>query len=389
MIRSLTPAYRGALFYTAFWGIMGVFEPFVNVYFSRLGLNGREIGLLSAIFPLMVMVFAPAFSALGDRNAWRVRLLSLALLGTAGVLMFMNIPTKFKALLLLVALYGFFRSPILPIADSLVVRMCLRYNLDYGRLRQWGSFSFSVVAVACGALWDQVGLAAMFPLAGILLIPVIFAARGLEEGPKKEKQHQRPIRQIWRDSGLIVILLATFLVEAALFVTGVFGGVYMDSLGGGLWMVGLFYGLSALAEMPGMYYNSALRSRFGGPGALLFAYFLTAVGVVGQALAASPWVLLASTTLRGAGFGLFFSVTVRLIDERVPEEWSSTTQAILQAGAWGLIPLIAAPLSGLVYDLAGGPALFWSGAVLVGLAILVILLASARGLFSISPKIPE
>jgi MFS family permease len=163
----------------------------------------------------------------------------------------------------------------------------------------------------------------------------------------------------------------------------------MDSLGGGLWMVGLFYGLSALAEMPGMYYNAALRSRFGGPGALLFAYFLTAAGVVGQALAASPWVLLASTSLRGAGFGLFFAVTVRLIDERVPEEWSSTTQAIMQAGAWGLIPLIAAPLSGLVYDLAGGPALFWSGAVLVGLAILVILLASARGLFSSSPKISQ
>ncbi len=154
-------------------------------------------------------------------------------------------------------------------------------------------------------------------------------------------------------------------------------------------MVGLFYGLSALAEMPGMYFNSALRLRFGGPGALLFAYFLTATGVIGQALAATPWALLASTSLRGAGFGLFFSVTVRLIDERVPEEWSSTTQAIMQAGAWGLIPLIAAPLSGLVYDLAGGPALFWSGAVLVGLAVLVILLASAWGLFSVSPKIPE
>lgn len=96
MIRSLTPAYRGALFYTAFWGIMGVFEPFVNVYFSRLGLNGREIGLLSAFFPLMVMVFAPTFSALGDRNAWRVRLLGLALLGTAGVLMFMKLPNGLK-----------------------------------------------------------------------------------------------------------------------------------------------------------------------------------------------------------------------------------------------------------------------------------------------------
>ena len=150
-------------------------------------------------------------------------------------------------------------------------------------------------------------------------------------------------------------------------------------------MVGLFYGLSALAEMPGMHFSSTLRSRLGGTGALFCAYLLTAAGVVGQAMSASPWELLASTALRGAGFGLFFSVTVRLIDERVPEEWSSTTQAIMQAGAWGLIPLIAAPLSGLVYDLAGGPALFWSGAVLVVLAILVILLASAKGYFRARP----
>ena len=375
------PAYRGAIFYTAFWGIMGIFEPFLNVYFSRLGFSGREIGLISAFFPLMVMIFAPTFSTLGDRNAWRVRILKFALVGVAVVLFFMNIPKTFRALLPLVALYGFFRSPIISIADSVVVRMCLRYDLNYGRLRQWGSLSFSVVAVACGALWDRVGMTAMFPIAGIVLVPGILAARGLEEGPKKEKQSQRPIREIWQDNGLIAILAATFLVEAAMFVTGVFGGVYMDSLGGGLWMVGLFFGLSALAEMPGMRYSEALRFRLGGPGALLFAYLLTAGGVVGQALAASPWILLASTVLRGAGFGLFFSATVCLIDERVPEEWSSTTQAIMQAGAWGLIPLIAAPLAGVVYDLAGGQALFWSGSLLVGLAILVIIFASARGYF--------
>jgi len=46
-----------------------------------------------------------------------------------------------------------------------------------------------------------------------------------------------------------------------------------------------------------------------------------------------------------------------------------------------LIPLIAAPLAGVVYDLAGGQALFWSGSLLVGLAILVIIFASARGYF--------
>ena len=60
----------------------------------------------------------------------------------------------------------------------------------------------------------------------------------------------------------------------------------------------------------------------------------------------------------GLGFGLFFICTVQAIDERVPEEWSASAQAVMNAAAWGLAPLLAGPLSGVLFDTYGIRAIY-------------------------------
>jgi hypothetical protein len=47
--------------------------PFINIRFARLGLSGGQIGLLSALLPLMTLSAAPALAALADRRGWRWR----------------------------------------------------------------------------------------------------------------------------------------------------------------------------------------------------------------------------------------------------------------------------------------------------------------------------
>ena len=123
-------------------------------------------------------------------------------------------------------------------------------------------------------------------------------------------------------------------------------------------MVGVLMAIGAFSELPAMLYGAALARRWGGRRALLLAYATLGLSFVGFALAWTPLLLLFTGALRGLGFGLFFICTVQAIDERVPEEWSASAQAVMNAAAWGLAPLLAGPLSGVLFDTYGIRAIY-------------------------------
>jgi MFS transporter, PPP family, 3-phenylpropionic acid transporter len=379
--RRLPPAVRGALYYLGYWGVVGAYIPFLYVHFARLGLSGAEIGALAAIFPLMTLTVGPPVAALADRRGWRVRIIAVAIVGLAAALALLALPRSFAPLVPLMVLMSLFRCPIAPIGDSLVVRMAARHRLDYGRMRLWGSLGFALVAVVCGAVWQRVGFTPMFFVAGALFLPVALFALLLEEGPVVERTGRRSLGVLARDPALVALLGATILAGASLGVSGTFEGILMDALGGGEFLIGLLLGVTAFSELPAMRYGGAIARRLRGAPAILIGYGLILAAHLGYALADSPGLLLALATLKGCGFGLFFVLTIRLVDERAPDEWSATAQAIMVAGAWGLAPLIAGPLAGLVYDAYGVQAVFAACAAAVVLAALVLAGATLAGVF--------
>jgi MFS family permease len=221
----------------------------------------------------------------------------------------------------------------------------------------------------------------MFVLAGLVFLPVALCALLLEEGPVIERAARRPLREVGRDRGLIVLMAAACVVGAALGMDGAFQGVYVGHLGGGGLIVGLLFGVSAFSEFPSMRYAGAIARRRGGPGALLLSYALLGLAYAGFALARDPLVLVPLAMVKGFGFGLYFVSTVRLVDERTPPEWASTIQAALNAGAGGLAPLIASLLGGAIYDALGPAAVFVACAGALVLATLVLVAAVLRGVF--------
>jgi MFS family permease len=70
---------------------------------------------------------------------------------------------------------------------------------------------------------------------------------------------------------------------------------------------------------------------------------------------------------------------VHILTERTPDEWASTAQSFLAIGGMGLAPLVASPLGGLIYDAISPSAVFGLGLVTVGIAALVLRLATFWG----------
>lgn len=387
--RTPSVAARGALFYLAYWGGVGVYIPFINVQFARLGLSGSQIGLLSALLPLMTLLVGPALAALGDRHGIRVRILTFGLAGLALALLLLTFPKHFLTLAPIMLLLALARCSVSPIGDSLIARMAVRHRLDFGAMRLWGSLGFAVIAMLFGAIWQRIGYAWMFPAAAVLLVPAVFAAMRLEEGPVIARGARRPLRDVAHDRGLVVILAATIMVGGALGMDGSFQGIYVEYLGGGGFLVGALFGISAFSELPAMRFASALARRLGPAATLLLAYGMLELNYIGFALTRTPLLLIPLTIVKGVGFGLYFVNTVRLVDERTPPEWASTIQALMNAGAGGLAPLAATLLGGLLIDLFGPPAIFVACSISVGLAMLLLGGAAASGVFRATPGLPK
>ncbi len=372
------PFLRGSLFYLTFFISSGAFIPFLNVYFLQLGLTGSQVGILAAIFPLGILALATPISALADRRRRRVRILQGALAGVAVFLFALGYARSFIGLLGVMVLIAIFFSPVLSIADSVISRMAERRGLNFGSMRLFGSIGFSTSAAVSGFLWLRFGYQPMFLVGALAFIPVILISGAQEEGPLTSEQERQPVSEIARDRGLMGLLLATFLVGIALSLGLAFEGILMDSLGGSQALIGLLGASQAIMELPTMRYGTALARRLNGPKTLLIGYAFIGGAFLSYALAQNPIMLLLVSTLKGAGFGLLYTVTIRTINLRAPAEWSATAISLMTVGIFGLAPIIASPLGGLVLDAFGARAIFIGATLAAGLGAVVLSLSAAR-----------
>jgi PPP family 3-phenylpropionic acid transporter len=385
----LGPTTRGSLFYFGFLGAMGMFLPFLNVYFRQdLGFSGRQIGVLALIQPFMMMLVAIPVASLADQRRWRIPLLRASIIGLSVMFLLAMFPHAFVFWVIFRAIMALVGSPAMPLADSIIARMSLTHKLNYGSMRLWGSISFAVMASSCGMIWERLGLSLMLPTTGLVFLLVIGTASMLEEGPPRDTEASKV--GMWRilrqDMGLAVLALISFLIGAAVYMSIVFDGIYMHHLGGTQGMVGFMFGLTAFSELPTLQYSHTLMRRLGGPRTLLLADGLLIVAFIGYSAAWQPWMLLVTAAIKGLGFGLFWASNVRLISERAPEHLASTVQTIVTTCTFGLAPVTMSVISGEMLDAFGPRSIFIVATCSVVGTAIVLLLALARGIFDVEPS---
>ena len=379
-----SPLKRGAVFYFSYLGVMGMFIPFLNVYFQQeLGFNGRQIGLMAMIAPLMVLTVVIPLSSLADRRRWRIPILMTALTGFGGMMFVLRLPQTLVFVLPTWLFTAMFMTPNMTLADSLIARMALRHGLNYGSMRLWGSIGFSFSSAAGGVLWERFGFGSMFLVVGSAVFFVVILASRLEEAPARGAQQEHlPLRVIRQDHGLLVLLLTTFFVGVAFNMSIVFDGIYVSSLEGSGTLIGMVFSMAAAGELPTMHYRNKIVGLLGGPKTFLLAYGLLLTAFLGYATAWHPWLLLLTALVKGFGFGLFLAGSIPFISERVPENLSSTVQSLFSASLFGIAPLLAAPLGGEIYERFGVRAIFICGCLFMVVAGSIMLFAVSRNLFT-------
>jgi PPP family 3-phenylpropionic acid transporter len=381
----LSPVVSGAAFYGTHFVAFGAVMPFINVHFAQIGLNGRQIGIIGAIMPIMTLLIAPLIAAYADRHRRRVAILAGCSFVTVFIFFLLRFSETYLGLLLIMLVFAIVRSPVLPLADGLIARMASRNRLNYGGMRLWGSIGFATAAIIGGAIWQQVGYLPMFLIGSLLFLPAAWLAGTLEEGRARIETGTSPqsVRVLFEDRGFVVLLMATLFVGIGLGVGITYEGIYMDRMGGSGLLIGLLLGIAAYSEIPIMLFSDRIRAKLGGIKTLLLAYGLFAFAYLGYSLATAVWVPLIFALAKGLGVGLYLTTTIRLVDERIPEEWSATAQSLMTASMMGVAILVASLVGGMVMEEWGVTAVFRLASFSIMFAMLLILIAKQRGTLSL------
>ncbi len=377
-----TPRLSGSLYYVFSLMMAGSYMPFIYVYFTELGLSGEFVGWLSTLGPVITILFVTFIASLADRFHKRIRIAQIGMLGSAISMLMLHFFTSTTAIVLLMFSLAVFSNPIMALGDGLISRMAKRHDIVYGSMRMWGSLSYSFASLIFGIVWQRLGYGTMFLVTAVLYLPVIWMINKVEEGPVVVSEKRMPVSALFRNGGLVLLLLATFLsgMSNSLFLT--FGPIFARSLGAKSTLIGMMVAFGALAELPAMFFNERIADHLRKVNTVILAFVLMAIGYLGYIFTKNPAYLPVITIIRGFGYGLWFTGTIRLLIDLTPEEWAATAQSLLVVCSFGLSPLLAGPLGGWIHDIVSPAAVFGLAILSLCLGGIVLMIATLRGKLS-------
>jgi len=355
----VTAAFRLSLFYAGYFLGTGVSLPFWPVWLAGRGLGAPEIGALYALSQWLGVAANPVLGLLADRVRDRTRFMTmLAAIAVAGYLL--CLPAHGFAqmvgpwLLIAVAV-----TALVPLADATTLAAAARGELDYGRVRLWGTIAFIAATVVGGRiLTGRSSEAILYLLIGMMAVTAICCAL-VPRVTVAPRAARAPWRAPWR--ALVarqhfVFLAAAALVQASHAVYYAFGTLYWRGLGYPDATIAWLWAVGAIAELA-LFYFGARHVRRWGPAALL---------ALGGGAGIVRWTLTAFVTslpalvliqpLHALTFAAAHWGAMRYLADAMPPARAGTAQTVYNACVNGLGLGLASLAAGGLYAAWGGRA---------------------------------
>jgi len=344
--------------YFIYFGILGLYLPYFNLYCYHLGFNGSQIGILAGLRSATLVLFPFVWGALADRFRRRksIYLLCnvLACVSWAGYLT----TTDFGPMLVLAVVHGMFYAPLISFLEAYAMDLLGEDKNTYGRVRVWGSVSFILIVTVLGYVSERYGIAVIVPLilAGALLQTM--AAVVLPAAPVMQPlvTQSAAIRISWPRT--LVFLCCGFLMLVSHGTYYGFFSIHLENLGLPPTYIGIAWAMAVLAEIVVMINSRRLFSRASFESVLLASFFIAALRWLLLAAFTSPVVILGSQILHAFSYGTFHMASILYMDRLTPGPAKTLGQAANNAITYGLGLMIGFMVNGALFDHLGARHLF-------------------------------
>lgn len=370
-----------ALFFVGLFLIQGVFLPYWPVWLKAQGLSAGEIGILLSL-PNWVRVFAdPLIAQRADHTGNRkTPMLWLAGIYVLTILAF-PVSSNFWWLAGLSVVIGFTFSPLLPLGTTITVHECKTRDLDYGRVRLWGSLAFIFASYGAGWVLDGTSttwIVWMLFMAGI----VNFAITTRMPDPQTDRSLRSgsSLTYLLRKPVFLIYLGCIGFAQGAHGTYYSFASVHWENVGYSHEMIGTFWSIGVMAEIALFAFaGKFVRGRH--PGGL-FALGAVA-GIVRWVVLGSSddiWLIMLVQPLHALTFGITHLAAVSFIARAIPQQLATSAQSLMATLSMGVFLGSSIWASGPLYQHFGSHAYYaMAGLSAIALVFSFWLMRSWRG----------
>lgn len=229
-MRSTFKSY--CIFYFFYYITLGVYSPYLNVYYERLGFSGSQIGNINSLGLLFAMFITPLWGVVSDKTKKHKLVLATAVISTAVMLYIWSLQRSFISVLVTAIFLHMCRSDIGSLADSMCIKFCNEYHYDYSIIRALGSFGYVFGCFALGNFASYLGYNG--PYVYIFCICSAVALLCITRFPKEDEENaikqEEPFnlkddgKQLIKNKDFIYALLLMVLSSAVMdVITGYVG----------------------------------------------------------------------------------------------------------------------------------------------------------------------
>ena len=344
--------------YFLYFGIMGIFLPYFNLYCYHLDFTGFQIGTLSAIRSVALILFPMIWAAIADRFQIRRPIYIFCNFISTAIWALYLYTTDFLVMLVITIFYGIFYTPIISFLEAFTMDVLGKEKKRYGRIRGWGSFAFIMTVIIMGKVIDLYSIEIILVLifVGSVLQSLISAKipniRIEKKGDFTTKAKALLTRRI------IVFLFCAFLMLLSHGAYYGFFSIHLENLGYGNLFIGFAWALASIAEIVVMVKSDSIFKHFSIENVLIFSFMVAAVRWFSLFFAVSPIVILILQMLHAFSYATFHIASILYIDSLAPEETKTLGQAVNNAITYGLGLMVGFFLTGYLFELIGLFSLF-------------------------------
>lgn len=374
--------------YALLFGFLGVFTPFGPIWLESRGLSPSQIALITSATIWARLFFVPFAGEIADSTG-RLRLIIAVLaIGAIAALLPLPFQTSFWPILALGALALGFHSAITPISETLTLSHTRAGQIDYGRVRLWGSLGFCGVAAGMGPVIDTLGPGAipwaMLALVSVLLLGVVaLPPRSTAGGrpalkPTKRVHASGTTRALLTSPFMLVFLFTSGCLLASHATYFGFSTIHWSRTGSDALTSGLLWSEALLAEGVLFFFGAAIVRRFAPLGLLGISALTGVMRWVLMAATSDPLVLMFSQLLQAGTFACAHLGAMYILVRNVKPEMSARAQAIYFMVCPCLFLGGSIVLAGPLYDTFGQKAyladVIWSAVGGLGVMVLAVMM---------------
>ena len=355
-----------AVIYFLFMLARAVFGPFITLYLQEKGLSPEQIGLVTGINSLAIIVTQPLWGILSDKIRSIKKTLILCLVCQAVFAVSLLFASNLFLIAVAFGIYSSFSSSEGPLMDTWTLTS-LKQAGDpngMGRVKMWGCIGFSLSSILSGIFISRYSTSSIIPFFAALLLLLALVLHFIKTEPASAgsiRLKDMQLHRILKDKAFIIFLVYVFFMQLAHRGSYTFYSLLIKQLGGTDDLVGYASALMFVSEAVIMFLSKKML-KGGRPERLVvlssFAFMLWHLLL---SLSTSPVHVVLSCLMDGPSFALFTIGCLYYMDKLAPPDIRTTYQTVAYAVYFGLSGIAGNMLSGWLIENLGYRSMYWVG----------------------------